>query len=208
MSSGYPDRGEPHSRPRSSGWRQPRKGRGWPPLTEASSASAGHRISGPWEDKPLNAPIVGIAPTPDGGGFWLVASDGGVFAFGNASFYGSTAALKLNKPIVGIAATHDGAGTGLWPQTVACSHSAMPFSRARWAACISTRPWSASRPIPMGPGIGQSAPTVASSHSATLPTSDRHPANPRCADSRGSLLEVDCPRGSPPVRPMCGEAHR
>ncbi len=60
--------------------------------------------------QPLNAPIVGIAPTPDGGGFWLVASDGGVFAFGNASFYGSTGSLKLNKPIVGIAATHDGGG--------------------------------------------------------------------------------------------------
>ncbi len=60
--------------------------------------------------QPLNAPIVGIAPTPNGGGFWLVASDGGVFAFGNASFYGSTGALRLNKPIVGIAATHDGGG--------------------------------------------------------------------------------------------------
>ena len=37
----------------------------------------------------LNEPIVGIAPTPDGGGYWLVASDGGVFSFGDAHFYGS-----------------------------------------------------------------------------------------------------------------------
>ena len=28
--------------------------------------------------------------TPDGGGYWLVASDGGIFAYGDAGFYGST----------------------------------------------------------------------------------------------------------------------
>ena len=37
----------------------------------------------------LNKPIVGMAPTPDGGGYWMVASDGGVFAFGDAAFEGS-----------------------------------------------------------------------------------------------------------------------
>ncbi|MHB8288655.1 MAG: hypothetical protein ACYDEY_05370, partial [Acidimicrobiales bacterium] len=39
--------------------------------------------------KPLNKPIVGIAATPNGGGYWEVASDGGIFAFGDAAFYGS-----------------------------------------------------------------------------------------------------------------------
>ena len=29
----------------------------------------------------LNAPITHIVATPDGGGYWLVASDGGVFSF-------------------------------------------------------------------------------------------------------------------------------
>ena len=38
----------------------------------------------------LNKPIVGMAPTRDGGGYWLVASDGGIFAYGDAGFYGST----------------------------------------------------------------------------------------------------------------------
>jgi NlpC/P60 family len=61
-------------------------------------------------DSPLNKPIVGIATTPDGGGYWLVASDGGVFSFGDAKFYGSTGRIRLNKPIVGIAATPDGGG--------------------------------------------------------------------------------------------------
>ena len=58
----------------------------------------------------LNKPIVGMASTPDGGGYWLVASDGGIFSFGDAQFYGSTGALKLNKPIVGMASTPDGGG--------------------------------------------------------------------------------------------------
>jgi hypothetical protein len=29
----------------------------------------------------LNAPIVGMASTPDGHRYWLVASDGGIFSF-------------------------------------------------------------------------------------------------------------------------------
>ena len=45
-----------------------------------------------------------------GKGYWLVASDGGVFSFGDASFYGSTGAMTLNKPIVAAMATPDGKG--------------------------------------------------------------------------------------------------
>jgi adhesin/invasin len=58
----------------------------------------------------LNKPIVQMAATPDGKGYWLVASDGGIFSYGDASFYGSTGALVLNKPIVGMASTPDGEG--------------------------------------------------------------------------------------------------
>jgi hypothetical protein len=58
----------------------------------------------------LNAPVVGVASTPDGGGYWLVGADGGVFAFGDATFYGSTGGMTLNKPIVGMASTPDGGG--------------------------------------------------------------------------------------------------
>ena len=56
----------------------------------------------------LSRPIVGMAATPDGRGYWLVASDGGIFNYGDATFYGSTGAIHLNKPIVGMAATPDG----------------------------------------------------------------------------------------------------
>ena len=58
----------------------------------------------------LNAPIVAIAVTPDGRGYWEVASDGGIFNFGDAGYYGSMGGKPLNKPIVGIAAATDGAG--------------------------------------------------------------------------------------------------
>jgi hypothetical protein len=58
----------------------------------------------------LNKPIVGMASTPSGKGYWLVASDGGMFAFGDATFHGSTGNITLNKPIVGMAATTTGKG--------------------------------------------------------------------------------------------------
>jgi hypothetical protein len=57
----------------------------------------------------LNRPIVGMVTDPRTGGYWLVASDGGVFAF-NAQFYGSTGGIHLNRPVVGMAATPDGRG--------------------------------------------------------------------------------------------------
>jgi hypothetical protein len=65
-----------------------------------TSASPGH----------LNKPLVAMAVTSDGGGYWLVASDGGVFAEGDAAFEGSTGGMALNKPIVAMAPTPDGKG--------------------------------------------------------------------------------------------------
>jgi hypothetical protein len=38
-------------------------------------------------------------------GYWLVASDGGIFSFGDAQFYGSEGGLSPTAPIVGMAAT-------------------------------------------------------------------------------------------------------
>jgi hypothetical protein len=45
-----------------------------------------------------------MTPTPDGNGYWLHASDGGVFSFGDAVFYGSSGGIKLNQPVVGASA--------------------------------------------------------------------------------------------------------
>jgi len=41
--------------------------------------------------------------TPGGTGYRLVAADGGIFAFPDATFFGSTGSTHLNRPIVGIA---------------------------------------------------------------------------------------------------------
>ena len=56
------------------------------------------------------ARAVAMAATPDGGGYWVASSTGGVYAFGDARSYGSMGGAALNAPIVGMAATPSGAG--------------------------------------------------------------------------------------------------
>ncbi len=60
--------------------------------------------------KPLTAPIVGMASTPDGRGYWEVAANGNIFSFGDAKFFGSMGARHLSARIVGMASTPDGKG--------------------------------------------------------------------------------------------------
>ncbi|HUP87699.1 MAG TPA: S8 family serine peptidase [Acidimicrobiales bacterium] len=53
----------------------------------------------------------GNVPSPkEALGYWMVATDGGIFAFGNAGFLGSTGDIRLNSPIVGMARTVTGRG--------------------------------------------------------------------------------------------------
>ena len=52
----------------------------------------------------LDAPVAGMAATPDGGGYWLVARDGGVFTYGDAPYFGSLGGTALPGPVVGLAA--------------------------------------------------------------------------------------------------------
>ena len=47
---------------------------------------------------------------PTAPGYWLVASDGGIFDYGDAPFDGSAGSLHLDSPIVGMAATPDSGG--------------------------------------------------------------------------------------------------
>jgi hypothetical protein len=51
-------------------------------------------------------------PAPPKAGYWLVAADGGIFAFGKATFHGSTGNLRLVQPIAGMATTPG--GNGYW----------------------------------------------------------------------------------------------
>ena len=71
----------------------------------------GHRVGVRGRAEP-EVELVRLADQPSGGtaGYWLDASNGGVFSFGDANFYGSTGNLVLNKPIVGMASTPDGGG--------------------------------------------------------------------------------------------------
>ena len=59
----------------------------------------------------LNRPVVGMTPSSDGNGYWLVASDGGIFSFGDARFHGSTGNLRLAAPMVGMASP---VSSGYW----------------------------------------------------------------------------------------------
>ncbi len=50
--------------------------------------------------------IVGVVPTADGKGYFLVGADGGVFTFGDAPFYGSLPGLGVHvDDIVGVVPT-------------------------------------------------------------------------------------------------------
>jgi hypothetical protein len=61
-------------------------------------------------DIPQTLALVGTVPPPPTSGYWITASDGGIFSFGNAGFFGSMGGLALNKPVVGMAATSDSKG--------------------------------------------------------------------------------------------------
>ena len=62
----------------------------------------------------LNAPIVGMVPSADGGGYFMVASDGGVFAFGDAKFEGSCPGIVGGCSGAAVAVMPDASGNGYW----------------------------------------------------------------------------------------------
>jgi SpoIID/LytB domain protein len=99
--------------------------------------------------RPLNAPVLGLAPGPGDAGYWLVAADGGIFSFGTAPFYGSTGAMRLNQPVVGMASTPTGAGYWL----VARDGGVFSFGDARFAG--STGAMRLNRPV-----VGMAAPAT------------------------------------------------
>ena len=74
-----------------------------------SAIGAAHWL-GDMSSHSLNAPMVGIAATPDGNGYVLLGADGGIFTFGDARFYGSTGGMRLNRPVVGMSMTSTGSG--------------------------------------------------------------------------------------------------
>ncbi|HEV8622873.1 MAG TPA: Calx-beta domain-containing protein [Acidimicrobiia bacterium] len=95
---------------------------------------------------------VGTILDDDKPGYHLVATDGGIFSYGGAGFYGSTGALKLNQPIVGMATTPTGRGYWL----VATDGGIFAFGDARFfgstGAIRLNRPIVGMAPTPTGDG--------------------------------------------------------
>ncbi len=111
----------------------------------------------------FNGHPVTIALTNSGKGWWEVWSDGGVFAFGDAKFYGSTGGIHLTREIVGITPTADGKGYWL----VASMVEVFAFGDAKFAG--STGGMRLNAPIigmvrnAAGPATTSARPTVESS---------------------------------------------
>jgi len=86
--------------------------------------------AGPLQAVPGAAQVsaTAIPNSPTGKGYWLAASDGGIFSYGNATFLGSTGGISLNKPIVGAAASPTGKGYWL----VASDGGIFSFGDARF----------------------------------------------------------------------------
>jgi glucose/arabinose dehydrogenase len=101
---------------------------------------------------PVNQPVVAMASTPSGAGYWLVAADGGVFTFGDARFLGSTGGTRLNQPIVAMSPTPSGGGYWL----VARDGGVFTFGDAKFlgstGALRLNQPIVAMSPTPSGAG--------------------------------------------------------
>jgi len=72
-----------------------------------------HPAGTPGNVRRLNAPVVGMVPSTDGGGYFMVASDGGVFAFGDAQFEGSCPGIGGCSGTA-VAVMPDASGNGYW----------------------------------------------------------------------------------------------
>ena len=81
-----------------------------------------------------NVPITDV-------GYWEVASDGGIFPFGTANYFGSMGGKPLDKPVVGMAATPDGGG--YWE--VASDGGIFSFGNAQFYGSMGGKPLT--RPI-------------------------------------------------------------
>jgi hypothetical protein len=67
-------------------------------------------FAGSMGGRPLNEPIVGMAATPTGHGYWEVAADGGIFSFGDAAFAGSRGGVVAADRFFALVPTPTGAG--------------------------------------------------------------------------------------------------
>lgn len=82
---------------------------------------------------------VGVAPVPNGGGYWVAWSNGYVTPHGNAANLGNAAGTQLNQPITHIVSTSDGGGYWL----VAADGGTFAFGDAGFFGSMGGRPLNA-----------------------------------------------------------------
>ena len=80
--------------------------------TDAGTSAASSSDAYTYGAETQQPSVVGVARTPDGRGYWVVAADGRVYNYGDARYFGSAYGLALKGQIVGIAATPS--GNGYW----------------------------------------------------------------------------------------------
>src|SRR4051812_35278272 len=85
-------------------------------------------ISDPRRSVAHGIPVRGAAGTPTGRGAWVVDTNGSIYAFGDAGFFGSMGGQRLNRPVVGMAARPNGLGYWL----VATDGGIFTFGNARF----------------------------------------------------------------------------
>ena len=122
----------------------------------------------------LNKPIVGMAVDPATGGYWLVASDGGIFAY-NAPFLGSTGSITLNKPVVGMAAAPNGSGYWFVASDGGIFAYGVPFYGSTGSITLNK------------PVVGMAVDPATGATGSWLPTVASLPTTPRSTARRGAL---------------------
>ena len=100
----------------------------------------------------LVEPVVSMASTPTGDGYWLADSAGDVAPHGGARSYGSMSGKRLNAPVEHLVATPDGGGYWL----VAADGGIFSFGDARFYGSMGGKPLNAPvvsmTPTPSGKG--------------------------------------------------------
>ena len=136
---------------------------------------------------------VGMAATPTGNGYWELHSDGGVFTFGGAKFFGSLGGAHLSAPIVGMAATADGGGYWL----AGADGKIYPFGNAAHFAGVGVR--LAKPVVGIAANVGGPGVWLAASDGGVFALVAR-PTSVRWAASRSTNLSSELPRGRPKHR--------
>ncbi len=108
------------------------------PLPNSVRGFGAAQVAGTGIVAPGAHPLVGIA-TDGPSGYWLVATDGAVWANGDAGFYGSMGGKPLDAPIVGMSAVPDGRGYWL----VAADGGIFSFGDAGFYGSMGGRPLNA-----------------------------------------------------------------